>query len=161
MIGRIYKLECKLTSKFYIGSSTHTLSDRLKKHRSKSNEESRKSTPLYSHFREVGWNNAIMTLIKEVTFETRRDLLEVEKVEILKYLGHELCLNHNRPIQTLDEKVQQTREYGKLRRLENKEKDKLKLKEWRKNNPEKWKEQTKRYNEKKKQKRLEDKKDST
>lgn len=151
MIGRIYKLECKSTLKFYIGSSIHTLEDRLKKHRSKSNEESRKNTPLYKHFREIGWENAKMSLIKEVNFETRRDLLEMEKIEILKYIGEDLCLNRNRPIITTREKEDLDKEYAKIWRENNKEKDRLKLKEWRKNNPEKWKEQTKRYNKKKKE----------
>ena len=161
MIGRIYKLECKLTSKFYICSTIHNLVYRLKKHRSSSKEIRKQNSPLYSHFREVGWNNANMSLIKEVTFESRRDLLEMEKVEILKFLGDELCLNHNRPLQTLEEKLEQTKEYGKIHRQLNKERQREKLNEWRKNNPEKWKEQTKRYNEKKKQERLEGKKDST
>ena len=155
MIGRIYKLQCKITSKFYIGSTIHTLAYRLKKHRSASKELGKQTSPIYTHFRAVGWENATMNLIEEVTFEARRDLLEIEKIEILKYLGQDICLNRNRPTQTREEKLLMDKDQGKIRRQLNKEKDRLNLKEWRKNNPEKWREQTKRFNEKKKQKQVE------
>lgn len=148
MIGKIYKLECKITSKFYIGSTIHTLIYRLKKHRSTSKEENKMNSPLYTHFRNIGWDNATMILIKDAVFETRRDLLEIEKIEILKYLGQELCLNRNRPVTTVNEKKQMDKEQGKIRRQENKDHERDRVKQWRLDNPDKVKEQTKRYREK-------------
>ena len=99
---------------------------------------------MYTHFREIGWNNAHMIAIRDIEFETRTELLTIEREEIDKYLGISLCLNHNRPVITTDEKREMDREYGKIRRSENKEAERSRVAEWRKNNPEKYAEQKKR-----------------
>ena len=149
----VYKLQCSLTSKFYIGSTIHTLAYRLKKHRSSSKEPRKYGSPLYTHFREVGWENAEMTTITEVEIDSRRELLELEKAEILTHIGHPLCLNHNRPVITRDEKKALDVEYGKKRRANNKDEQRNRVAEWRKNNPEKWREQKRRSVEQQRKKR--------
>lgn len=152
MIGRIYILRCNETSKFYIGSTTCTLAYRFKKHRSASNEERKMKCPLYTHFRSVGWGSAEMTLLHELPIENKTQLLEIEKTEIIKHLGNELCLNHNRPIRTKDEKKQQDIEYGKYRREKYADREYSRVKQWRLDNPEKWKEQSRRYRDRAKEK---------
>lgn len=153
MKGVIYRLECSVSNKFYIGSTIHTLPYRLKKHRSTSKEADKKGSPLYTHFTEIGWAAARITQLYEVEFETRRDLLEFEREEIDKYLGNPLCLNHNRPLITPEEKKQKDVEYGKQRRLHNKEAERERVAEWRRNNPEKYAQQVARSVERQRQKR--------
>lgn len=143
----LYKLECMATSKFYIGSTTCTLAIRLKKHRASSKETRKQNSPLYTHFREVGWTNARMSILTEVDVESRRDLLALERAEILRHLGSPLCLNRNRPIISHDEKKESDAVYGKKRRAENKDTERQRVAEWRKRNPEKYAEQCRRSNE--------------
>lgn len=161
MKGVIYKLECPTTKKFYIGSTIHTLPYRLKKHRSTSKESDKKGSPLYTHFTEAGWDGAQMTQLYEVEFETRRDLLGAERTEIDKYLGDPLCLNHNRPIITVEEKRQLDAELGRQRRNSNKEAERERVAEWRRKNPELRAEQVRRSLEQQRLKRLSIRQDSS
>ncbi len=135
-----------MTSKFYIGSTTCTLKERLKKHRSSANEVRKQNSPLYTHFREVGWENARLSVLSDVEVETRRDLLALERAEILRHIGSPLCLNHNRPIITHEEKKESDAVYGKKRRAELKDEERRRVTEWRKRNPEKRAEQARRSN---------------
>lgn len=104
------------------------------------------NSPLYSHFREVGWDSASIGCIRDVEVETRRALFQTEKDEICKYLGSDLCLNHNLPTITLDEKRARDSLYGKSRRDSNPEGERNRVAEWRKMNPEKRAEQVRRSN---------------
>jgi hypothetical protein len=150
MIGRVYKLEGG--GKFYIGSTTCSLKNRLKHHRSKSSESISKNRQLYVHFRELGWENVNIILLEEFEISSRKDLLQRE-CEILKEnINIETCLNRNLPIITPEEKKQRDRIGGKARREIDPERERLRLQEWRKNNPEKWKAQYTRYNQRKKEK---------
>ena len=150
----IYKLECRETGKFYIGSTTSTLNCRLKHHRSASKEPHRQNSPLYTHFREVGWDKARMITLCEIDVESRQEMLSIEKSEILKYMGSDLCLNHNRPIITRDEKKLSDAEYGKQRREIYADKERNRVAEWRRKNPEKYAEQLKRTCERQRERRL-------
>jgi hypothetical protein len=85
-----------------------------------------------------------MTVIFDVEVESRRGLLELEKAEILKHIDNPLCLNHNRPVISREEKRQSDVEYGKRRREVNKERERNRVAEWRKNNPKKYAEQVRR-----------------
>jgi hypothetical protein len=111
------------------------------------------NSPVYTHFRSVGWQTAEMTLLHELYIENKTQLLELEKTEILKNIDSDLCLNHNRPIRTIDEKKQQDVEYGKLRRATRGDAERARVKQWRLDNPEKRKEQVRRANERAKEKR--------
>lgn len=147
MIGRIYRLEGG--ERFYIGSTTCDLKYRLKKHRSKSKEDISINTPVYKYFRDIGWEHANMILIKEVQVNNRKELLEIEKGEIIKYMNDEKCLNSNTPILSLEERKKRDSDYSKLRRQSNPERERLRLQKWRKENPEKRKQQTIRERAKK------------
>jgi hypothetical protein len=142
-----------VTSKFYIGSTTLALAQRLKKHRTASTELRKQASPLYTHFREVGWESAEMYVVSEVDVDSRRALLELERAEILAHLGSPLCLNHNRPIITPAEKKDHDAVYGKLRRATTAQADRERVAEWRRNNPEKRAEQVRRSLDQQRQKR--------
>ena len=153
MIGRVYRLQCTETSKFYIGSTIHTLNYRLKKHRSTSKEEDKMNSPLYTHFRSVGWEKAEMILIIECKIEDKTELLAFEHNEILKHIGQEKCLNHNHPIRTVEEKKQRDKEYGRLRRVLKGDEERARVKQWRLDNPEKYIEQCRRESQRQKEMR--------
>jgi hypothetical protein len=148
MIGRIYRLEGG--GKFYIGSTTCNMKNRLKHHRSKSKEPVAQKNQMYIHFRELGWQNVSVVVLQEFEINSRKDLLLKETEIIKEFIEHGNCLNKNIPIITREEKKKKDAEYGRKRRSNNPEDERNRLKEWRKNNPEKWKAQTKRYNENKK-----------
>lgn len=152
MIGRIYKISDK--NKFYIGSTTQTLKCRMKNHRSKSKEESRKNTPLYKYFNTVGWQNSTVELIEEREFETRHALLECEKEHICKYIETQECLNRCKPNITIDEKKLREKTYGKIHRTENKELEHQRVATWRIANPDKYAEQKRRSVEQQRAKRI-------
>ena len=95
-----------------------------------------------------------MTILREVEAESRHALFQIEKAEILLHLGTSLCLNHNRPVITREERKEHDAVYGKKRRAENKDAERQRLAEWRRNNPEKRAEQNRRSVDQQRQKRL-------
>ena len=152
MIGRIYKIEGG--GKIYIGSTTQTLKNRLKNHKSKSKEEARKNTPLYKHFNVIGWETATIELLIEREFLHKTDMLHCEKCEIEKYVNNVDCLNSDRPVVTLEEKRLRDRAYGMRRRSENPEHEYNRVAEWRRNNPYKYAQQVARSVEQQRLKRI-------
>lgn len=148
MIGYIYKIEGG--GKFYIGSTTQGLAKRIKNHRSKSKEPSRKNTPLYKLANEIGWDNMKIILLQEIIFINKSELMAVEDKLIRGFLNNDECLNHNRVTITKKEKNDMDKLYSKKRRNERPEYERNRLNEWRRKNPDMVKEQTKRHNEKKK-----------
>jgi hypothetical protein len=88
MIGRVYKLKCG--DKFYIGSTSMVLDQRLRKHKSAA-----KSKPLKCHkyFNEQCWNNVTIELLEEGEFENRKALCKREGEYIVQYINDENCLN--------------------------------------------------------------------
>ena len=151
MIGRIYKIEGG--GKIYIGSTTQTLKKRLKNHKSKATEESRKNTPLYKHFNAIGWDNATIELLIEDEFSDKRAMFERERCEIEKYNKTAECLNSDRPVITTEEKRLRDREYGMRRRMKNPEHEYNRVAEWRRNNPDKYAQQVARSVERQRLKR--------
>lgn len=147
MIGRLYRIEGG--GKFYIGSTTQELKKRLKNHRSKSNEQHRKTTPLYEHFNRIGWKNATITLLSEIEVENRDELLKKEDDLVRENLSDENCLNKMCVVVTSDQKKEYDKIYGAIRRSKNKESERERVKQWRIANPEKWREQTARYRQRK------------
>jgi Uri superfamily endonuclease len=147
MIGRLYRIDGG--GKFYIGSTTQELKKRLKNHRSKSKETHRQLTPLYLHFNNIGWAAATITLIEEIEILNRVELLGMEDILVRNSLNDPNCLNKTCVIVTPEQKREQDREYGKIRRESQKERERERVRIWRQNNPEKWREQTKRYRLKK------------
>jgi hypothetical protein len=123
------------------------LKNRLKNHKSKSKDLIRQKTPLYVYFNRVGWEHAEIQLLAEFDSISDSELLALEKAEILNVINDEQCLNKSRPMITSDEKKKRDREYGKVRRRDNKEDEIQRVKQWRIDNPEKYTEQRRRYRE--------------
>ena len=149
MKGLLYRLEGG--GKYYIGSTTSTIKDRLKKHRSKSNEAIAKNREVYTYFKSIGWENITAILIDEFEIISKSELLAKECEVVKKHINDEKCLNRNLPVVTVEEKKIRDREYNKSRRLTNPDRERERLRQWRIDNPDKWKEQYSRYNKKKSQ----------
>lgn len=147
MIGRIYRIDGG--DKFYIGSTTQNLKTRLKNHKSKSKEISRQKTPLYIHFNLIGWEHAKITSIQELEIRDRKQLSLKEDEIIRENIDNEQCLNKARVNITEEERKVRDSFYGKKRREKYKDEEKQRVKTWRMLNPEKWKEQTLRYRQRK------------
>jgi hypothetical protein len=123
------------------------LKNRLKNHKSKSKDPIRQKTPLYVYFNRVGWEHAEIQLLAEFDSIPDSELLALEKAEILNVINDEQCLNKSRPMRTSDEKKERDKEYGKVRRRDNREDEIQRVKQWRIDNPEKYTEQRRRYRE--------------
>jgi len=147
MIGRLYKIQSNVDRCFYIGSTRQDLKNRLKNHKSKSKDPIRQKTPLYVYFNRVGWEHAEIQLLAEFDSIPDSELLALEKAEILNVINDEQCLNKSRPMRTSDEKKERDKEYGKVRRRDNREDEIQRVKQWRIDNPEKYTEQRRRYRE--------------
>jgi hypothetical protein len=147
MLGRIYKIEGG--GKFYIGSTFNSLKERLKKHKSKSNESISKNRKVYNYFKEIGWDKCVIILIREIEVLERKQLLLIEKEELLNVINDINCLNTCLPITTLEEKKKRDSEYSKKRREDNPERERERLQKWRTENPDKRKEQVIRERSKK------------
>lgn len=98
-----------------------------------------------------------MSILREVDVDSRRELLEVEKAELLVHIGSPLCLNHNRPVITKVERKEHQVIYGKRRRQANAELERVRVNEWRNRNPEKRAEQVRRSLEQQREKRRQSK----
>ena len=147
----MYRLTSRCDGYFYIGSSMTSLKDRMKHHKALLKDPIRCRSPVYTHFNTVGWdNNAEIILIKEFHDVTRTQLRQHEMDEIMKVVDDPFCLNRNRPILTREDKKTHDKEYSHTRREQNKDDERDRVRQWRLKNPDKWKEQTKRYREKKK-----------
>ena len=153
MKGYIYKIFGM--GKFYIGSTSLTPQARLLEHKSASTKPNNAKYPIYAHFLSVGWECATLETLRECEYSTKKDLLKYEREEIDKVLHDPNCLNKNRPIITSEELKQQVKENTVKWQYENKERCQYNLREWRKNNPEKVKEQRLKRHAKTKQEQCE------
>lgn len=110
--GKIYKIVCNITGEIYIGSTTRTLEDRLKGHKTDKDCVSR-------HIIERG--NYQINLIKDYPCN---NLWELEEEEA-KYIRNNKCINHKIPHRTKkqwnEENKEHRKKYGKKYRENNKE----------------------------------------
>jgi hypothetical protein len=146
MIGRIYRLSGG--GRFYIGSTSLTLEERLREHKSFSTKTKSKRIPVYAHFTSLGWEGVSIEVIRECEYETKRDLLKVEREELDKVRDDPLCLNKNRPYITREENRVRVKETAAKWHQEHKDHTRERLQAWRNANPEKVKEQRARQKEK-------------
>lgn len=137
MKGLIYSLNC-VDGSFYIGSTTQTLSQRLKNHKWSS---SCLSSPLYRYIATIGWNSVNINLIEEVEFQTKQELRHIESRHIELHRNNPLCLNRNRAILTEEDKREIDREYAKTHSDQKRENHK----KWREANRERMREHQKKW----------------
>jgi len=155
MIGRIYKIQSRVDGCYYIGSTRLDINERFREHRVCRNRKTHVSIPIYAYFNLKGWDVAEVVLLREFENITDEELLWEERKEIDKSLEtHDVrCLNKNRPIVTDAEHKEQVRITHRKWHQVNKERTATNLREWRRANPEKVKEQRERRADKSKEER--------
>jgi len=153
--SKIYRISSPQCEKFYIGSTTTTLSRRLSEHKSLYKRYIEKGIGCCStSFEIIKFDDVIIELIKEIKCENRKELDRIEGVCILEH--HDRILNKNVAGRTkkeyyeiIKEKIKETKkEYYEII----KEKIKETNKEYYEVNKEKIKETKKKYYEAKKDK---------
>ena len=159
--AKVYKIYNTIDSDIYIGSTCCSLGDRMAKHRSERNNEKVKHRRLYNKMNEIGVENFYIVLIEELPECQNKEQLhkkEREKIEELKP-----ALNYAIPTRTLQEWVEDNREYvrefDRNYRRENREHRNETQKQWRDKNPEKVKQYKKTDYEKNREKIIEQKKE--
>lgn len=106
---KIYKLECN--GKFYIGSTSLELRERLQAHKDKSKEYPNRK--LYKHITD--WNDVSMILLEEFD-GTKQELVLKENEYIQKELSNPLCLNTNCAVITIS-RTEYFKMYRQLERI--------------------------------------------
>tara|TARA_R110000868_G_C10837187_1_gene759784 strand:+ start:783 stop:1226 length:444 start_codon:yes stop_codon:yes gene_type:complete len=138
--GFIYKISSPSIDKIYIGSTQGKLNVRLNRHKITNDGCSSEEI--------VKYDDAIIELIEEIQFTEKEELLWRERYYIELYKT--VCVNRIIPIKTDEEKKQEK----KIRTANNYQKNKEKIKEYKKKwveqNREKLKEYKQKYLKKKK-----------
>jgi len=92
--SKIYKISSPRCDKFYIGSTTQTLKERLSKHKANYKIYINKGIgSCFTSFEIVKFDDCIIQLIKDVKCENRKELERIEGQYILEY--HDRILNKN------------------------------------------------------------------
>lgn len=98
--SKIYKLICS-DGYYYYGSTIQSLKDRFQHHKGSSKKMTSK---LYTHIRNISWENVKIECVEEVSCNNRKELREVENKYILESKNDPLCLNTLRAYTPDDEK---------------------------------------------------------
>jgi hypothetical protein len=142
MSGCIYKIEHK--GNIYIGSTRHTLYKRLEWHRNQSKNRSFVVRPMYDYFKSIGWENAVITLVREFESISDDELLWHERMTLEEY--NPTCgWNVRKPIRSVEERVAYVNEKNKTYRQSDPLKHRTRCKEWYENNKENKKEKLKEW----------------
>ena len=81
--GKIYSISSEFFDDLYIGSTTASLPRRLSEHKCRS--KTRPNRKVYRHFLEIGWENAIITLIENFPCNCQVELKAREMLFVDKY----------------------------------------------------------------------------
>jgi hypothetical protein len=135
-MGKIYKLECE-DGHYYYGSTRGELNTRFEFHKK---DAKTKSSYVYQHINEVGWNNVRIVLVEEISEGIRKK--EDEYIRVA--LNDPMCLNSNIVVATDDD----TKKWQKTYREKHKEREKERVAKWQKENLEKTAARQRRHVEK-------------
>ena len=101
--AKIYKITNTIDDKFYIGSTTQLLSDRLSQHKCGSTNRrfKNKNRPSFEHFIEIGIDNLRIECLEHCKdIQTKRELTDREESYICQFIDDNNCLNSNHTIGT-------------------------------------------------------------
>jgi hypothetical protein len=149
--SKIYKISSPRCEKFYIGSTTRTLKERLSRHKANYKIYIEKGIgSCLTSFKVVKFDDAIIELIKNVKCENRKDLDKIEGECIKEH--HNRILNKNVAGRTMKEYKEVNKDKIKEQQKEWYEAHKNEIKEWTKDYREANKENIKQYYETNKEK---------
>lgn len=103
--GKIYKLQCD-DGYFYIGSTCNELRYRLHGHKQDSRD---RTTRVYQHINEIGWNCVRIVLIEEFPCENKQALVRKEDEYVRNHKNDSFCLNVRNANETKEEKQERHR----------------------------------------------------
>jgi hypothetical protein len=109
MIGLIYKITDNTNSNVYYGSTTQTISQRMKGHRDKYKAwvgGKRRNCKSFDIIKNADYS---YSLVEQVEFENKMELLQRERF----WIENNECVNKCIPIRSQDEKIEYKREYQK------------------------------------------------
>ena len=145
--GKIYKIVCNITEKFYVGSTTKPLEIRLSEHETKYDSYLKDEYHYITSFEIIKNKNYYIELICNVQCISK-DILKTFKNNYIKVLR---CNNKVVPcrsdIQYRKDNAEKIKQYKKIYRENNTEKIKQQGKKYRKDNAEKIKQYKKIYRE--------------
>jgi hypothetical protein len=105
--SKIYRLQHD-DGKFYIGSTINDLRVRLQDHKRKSKQKPERR--VYQHINNE-WGKVRIILIEVFECSNRDELRKKENEYIQQELDNELCLNHNKALQTKEERKEYMKAY--------------------------------------------------
>ena len=76
--GKIYKIYNTINDDIYVGSTTQKLCERMREHRSSSNDKYKKHYPIYKEFSEHGVENFFIELIEKCPCNDKDELRRTE-----------------------------------------------------------------------------------
>jgi hypothetical protein len=148
--SKIYKISSNQCEKFYIGSTTQTLKERLIHHKKDYKKYIEKGIGSLTSFEVVKFDDAIIELIKDVKCESRKELYRIEGECILEH--HNRILNKNVAGRTMKEYRETHKNEIKEWREAHKNEIKDKQKEYREAHKNEIKDKQKEYREANKEK---------
>jgi len=144
--GKIYRIVCNTSSKYYIGSTIKTIKERLSSHKQDFKMYLNDKNSYTSSFDILENNNYIIELVEEYPCSNNTELRQREDIYIKKYMNDEFCVNKNRSYITDEERRENMKKY-------NKKYNKIYKKEYNKKNQDKIRERRKK-NDKKNQDKI-------
>ena len=133
--GYIYKLYSHINECFYIGSSHMPMKSRIFYHK---HQPVNKKVEAW--IEDIGADELKYEVLATYKDITKHDLRKYEDIEVRKYLRiDDNCLNCNRVYTTIDERNERKRQTTEQWRVEHKEQCAKRMREYRKNNADKFK----------------------
>jgi len=111
--GKIYRISCLDTGKYYIGSTIRTIEERLYKHKHSYKYYLNGKYHYVSSFDVLENNNYVIELVEEYSCNNKRELNQRESIYIKKCIDDELCVNKRRAFITDEERKEYDKKYGK------------------------------------------------
>lgn len=93
--GYIYKIYNSENAKVYIGQTRRDIEIRWRQHLMSTTRKQDKNTILYKAMNKYGSEKFNIQLIKEYSFESKEELIEILNKEEIRYISEYNCLNPN------------------------------------------------------------------
>ena len=117
--SKIYRIVCLDTGKYYYGSTTKSIEERLKTHESKYKCYLNDKDSYVSSFEILKNNNYVIELVEEYSCDSKRELEQQEDIYIKECMNDALCVNKQRAYTNDKEKKECKNENSKKYYIKN------------------------------------------
>jgi hypothetical protein len=111
--GKIYRIICLYTGKYYYGSTYLTIRERLRNHKKNYTSYLNGTGSYTTSYEIIKNNNFVIELVEEYPCSNKRELEKQEDIYIKKFMTDELCCNKQRAYTTKEERKEYMKEYLK------------------------------------------------